>query len=194
NNNNLNENQRRRLIEHLLSGSTKGKLDKGALKEAASVFSCSRKQVSGVWKRYQQQAADGVLVMDVRQKRLGNSGQRVIDVEKLKEALQQVPLKNRTTQKSVAAQLGIPHSTFKQNMKKLGLRSASRFLKPYLTDTGKARRLAWALRWVREAPGGIRTFDTMNNVVMVDEKWFYKYKQGQKYYLVEGEDLPVHEV
>lgn len=29
-----------------------------------------------------------------------------------------------------------------------------------------------------------RVFDETKGVVMVDEKWFYKYKQGQKYYHV----------
>lgn len=112
--NNLNENQMRRLIEHLLSGSTKSKLDQGALNEAAAFFSCSRKQVSGVWKRYQQ-AVDGFLVIDVRQKRLGTSGQRFIDVEELEKALRQVPLKNRTTQRFFAVEVSISHSTFKEN-------------------------------------------------------------------------------
>ena len=39
-------------------------------------------------------------------------------------------------------------------------------------------------------------FDDMKGVVMVDEKWFYKFRQGQKtkYYLCEGEQLPVAKV
>ena len=74
------------------------------------------------------------------------------------------------------------------------MRASTRFLKPYLTEQAKARRLAWALRWVRDGHGGTRTFDTMDSVVMVDEKWFFMKKQGQKYILAEGEDLPVHKV
>ena len=93
----------------------------------------------------------------------------------LNEALLQVPLKNRTTQRSAAAQLGIPQQTLQKN---LGMRSSTRFLKPYLTGEGKARRLAWALRWVREGHGGSRTFDTMDNVVMADENWFFIKKTG----------------
>ena len=68
------------------------------------------------------------------------------------------------------------------------MRASTRFLKPYLTEQAKARRLAWALRWVRDGHGGTRTFDTMDSVVMVDEKWFFMKKQGQKYILAEGED------
>ena len=32
-------------------------------------------------------------------------------------------------------------------------------------------------------------FDEMKGIVTVDEKWFYKYEQGQKYYLC-GDDVP----
>ena len=34
----------------------------------------------------------------------------------------------------------------------------------------------------------------MRGVVMVDEKWFFKYCQGQNYYLCKGEQLPVYKV
>lgn len=146
--NNLNENQRSRLIEHLLSGSKGGEVGPGDLKNAAKEFSCSRYQVMGVWKRYKQQKEDGVVAIDLRNRRRGNSGRKGIDVAKLNEALLEVPLKNRTTQRAVAAQLGIPQQTLHQNLKKLGMRAASRFLKPLLTEQGKARRLAWAVRWV----------------------------------------------
>ena len=46
----------------------------------------------------------------------------------------------------------------------------TRFLKPYLPEQAKARRLAWALRWMRDGHGGTLTFDTMDSVVMVDDK------------------------
>ncbi|CAN0272286.1 unnamed protein product [Ascophyllum nodosum] len=199
--NNLTEKQRHRLIEHLLEGSTKGVLGQGAINEAAETFSCSRYQVSGIWKRYQKQRSDGVTDINLRNGRGGHSGRKGIDVEKLTAALVEVPLKNRTTQRAVAKQLGIPQQTLQRNLKKLGMRAASRFLKPFLTESGRARRLAWALRWVRDAHTGTggtgsgqRVFDTMDNVVMVDEKWFFIKKQGQRYYLGQREELPTHRV
>ena len=97
-------------------------------------------------------------------------------------------------QRSIAAFLGIAQSTLFDNLKKLDLRSCSRFLKPLLTDDGKARRLGWALRWVRNAPGGARKFHNFFDCVHLDEKWFYICKQGQRYYLYEGEDLPIRKV
>ena len=114
-------------------------------------------------------------------------------MEALREKLKQIPMKNRTTPRSVAAQLELPCSTLAWDLKKLGLRSSRRYLKPFLTDGGKAARLAWAMRWARQTASG-KVFDEMKGIVMVDEKWFYKYQQGQKYYLCEDEELPVAKV
>ena len=191
--NNLTEKQRHRLVEHLLKGSQKGKLARGDLKKAAADFSCSYEQVTGVWKRYKQQIQNGEDV-NLRNGRFGHSGRRGVDVEKAKEALKTIPMKNRTTMRALASELGMTRTTLNRNLPKLGLRAASRFLKPYLTDAGKERRLEWAKRWVREGHGGARSIDNMHNVVMVDEKWFYMFKQGQRYYLGAGEELPVHKV
>lgn len=118
--NNLNEKQRHRLIEHLLSGSTKGKLGRGDLQQAAVEFSCSRKQVLGVWNRYQQQKAEGVDI-DLRNRRLGNSGRKAIDADKLVEALLGVPLEDRTTQRAGAKQLGVSQQVLQKKLKQLGV-------------------------------------------------------------------------
>ncbi|CAM9287194.1 unnamed protein product, partial [Ascophyllum nodosum] len=191
--NNLTEKQKHRLVEHLLKGSQKGKLARGDLKKAAADFSCSYEQVTGVWKRYKQQIQNGEDV-NLRNGRFGHSGRRGVDVEKAKEVLKTIPMKNRTTMRALALELGMTRTTLNRNLPKLGLRAASRFLKPYLTDAGKERRLEWAKRWVREGHGGARSIDNMHNVVMVDEKWLYMFKQGQRYYLGAGEELPVHKV
>ena len=49
-------------------------------------YPCSRKQVVAVWDRDRQQKADGVDI-DLRNRRLGNSGRKRIDAVKLVEAL-----------------------------------------------------------------------------------------------------------
>ena len=105
-----------------------------------------------------------------------------------------MPLKNRTTQRALANEVGLTQQGLQQNLKKLGLRAASRFLKPLLTEAGKQRRLSWALSFVRTGHGGTRKFDPMDNIVMVDEKWFFIKKNGQRYYLRDGEEAPVSKV
>ena len=119
-----------------------------------------------------------------RNKRFGNSGRKPVDFAKLNEALREVPLKNRTTQRAVAAELGISQQVRERNLDKIGIHASKRFLRPLLTDAGETRRPQWALSWIRSGPGGSRRFaiNTMDNVCMVDEKWFYVKKQGEVYY------------
>ena len=82
-----------------------------------------------------------------------NSGRKGIDLVAVRSALKEIPIKSRTTIRGVAAALGVPKMTLFDNLKKLGLRAASRFLKPLLTDDNKKARLEWALRWVSSSPG-----------------------------------------
>ena len=171
--NNLDEKTRQRLIEHLLSGSTAGKLARGDLLNAAKTFKCSRWQVMSVWHLFEQQRADGVGDIKLRNSRGGNSGRKRIDVDKYKELLTDIPLKNRTTQRAVATQLGLSQQTLRNNLKRLGLRAASRFLKPLLTEEGKKKRVDWALRWVRERHGGARASGT--GTVLL---WYSSYELG----------------
>ena len=141
---NLNENGRRALIDELLAGSKQGKLAHGDMKRVAEQFGCSPKQVAAVWKLYKEQKDAGIASPNLRNKRVAKSGPKGHNWEELREKLRHIPLKNRTTQRAVAAYLGIPHTTLTRNLQKLGLHASRRFLKPRLTDAGKAAREAWA--------------------------------------------------
>ena len=91
-------------------------------------------------------------------KRKGRSGRRGINLEYLREALKSVPAESRTSQRAVAVALGIPHTTLHNNLKKLGLKTTSRSLKPPPTDAGDDIRCAcgWTCPCLRET----RTYDT----------------------------------
>ena len=141
--NNQDEKQRHRLIENLLSGSNKdGVPGKHDVNNAAKTFACSRYQILRVWNPYKQQKADGADI-DLRNRRYQNSGRKGIDTAKTLEIIESVPLKNRTTQRALAKEVGLTQG-LQQNLKKLGLRAASRLLKPLLTEAGKLKRLDWA--------------------------------------------------
>ncbi|CAB1117614.1 unnamed protein product [Ectocarpus sp. CCAP 1310/34] len=141
------------MVAELLKGSNNGALSHGDVKRVVAIYKQTPKTVSKYWKLYNQKKEAGEEDPDLHNKRKGNSGQKGLDIATLKEALQDIHLKNRTTIRSIAAALGIPKSTLFDNLNNLGLRSCSRFLKPLLSDDWKAQRLAWALRWVRSSAG-----------------------------------------
>ena len=113
---NLNENKRRALIDELLAGSKQGKLAHGDMKRVAEQFGCSPKQVVAVWKLYKEQKDAGIASPNLRNKRVAKSGPKGHNWEELREKLRHIPLKNRTTQRAVAAHLGIPHTTLTRNL------------------------------------------------------------------------------
>ena len=113
---NLNENERRALIDELLAGSKQGKLAHGDMKRVAEHFGCSPKQVAAVWKLYKEQEDAGIASPNLRNKRVAKSGPKGHNWEELREKLRPIPLKNRTTQRAVAAHLGIPHTTLTRNL------------------------------------------------------------------------------
>ena len=187
---NFNDLEKDEVIRYLLAGSTAGVLRRGAYKDAGEKFGC-------YWTKYDQQYKAEVANPQLANRRKGNSGQKGVDAEELRVRLRDIPLNDRTTQRRLAAALGIPYSTLFDNLKKLGLRAHSNALKPLLTNEGKIARLRWVLRWVQSpAASGYSTkvLHDFGNFVHVDEKWFYLFKDGQRFYLYDDEIPPVRKV
>ncbi len=119
---NLKDSERRAVIHELLQGSRNGELRYGDLKRVAKMFGISWHSVSRLWRNYTTQKGQGVLDPNLGSKRKGNSGRKGVNIEELKEKLRQIPQRNRTSQRALAAQLGIPKSTLSGNLDKLGVK------------------------------------------------------------------------
>ncbi|CAM9993707.1 unnamed protein product, partial [Pylaiella littoralis] len=185
---NLTTSEKRAAIAELLKGSKNGKLGKGDLKRVGEQFQQHPQTISRLWKDYNKQKDAGEVDPNLDNKRKQKSGRKGIDlVVSIQAALAGIPIKNRTT-------IRIPRSTLFDNLKKLGLRAASRYLKPLLTDGNKTARLEWALRWVSSSAGGGHKFHHFEDFVHIDEKWFYICQNGQKYYLYTDEEVPTRKV
>lgn len=190
---NLNVAERSAVIAELLKGSNNGILRKGDFTRVGILFQTNRRVIARLWTCYQHQKAAGVLSPDLHNKRRGNSGRKGHNIDALRQTLKDIPIKNRTTLRGLAAALGIPKTTLVRNLEKLGLRAVSRQLKPLLTNRAKKERLEWALRWTRPAGGGYK-FHHFEDHVHLDEKWFYICQNGQTYYLCDDEELPIRKV
>lgn len=190
----LNADERRAVVDELLQSSKKGKPVWGAFGIVAEKFGSNPKTIKQIWRLYKSQKDEGIVNPCLRSKRRGNSGRKGIDIDYYRELLKHIPLKNRTTQRALAGALGIPRTTLQKNLKKLGLRVVSCYLKPLLTDSGKRERVEWAVRWCRPTPGGNFKFHHFEDHVHLDEKWFYICRNGQKYYLYDDEELPIRKV
>ena len=136
------------------------------------MFQANWLTISKLWKEYRRQKGAGETSPDLHSKRKGYYGPKGINLSSLREARRHTPLKCRTTLRGLAWALAIPKSTLYNNLKKLGLRAVSRYLKPFLTYENKRARVRWALWWLRPSVGGGYKFHSFDDHVHLDEKWF----------------------
>lgn len=81
------------------------------------MFESNRLTIASLWNSYQLQAEVGVQDPDIGTGRRGKSGRKGINLDNLREALKEIPIKRRTTQRGVAAAFGIPRTTLRDNIK-----------------------------------------------------------------------------
>ncbi|CAM9100244.1 unnamed protein product [Laminaria digitata] len=127
---NLDEDHRHAVIAELLRTSVDGVIQKGAFTRVAAMFKTNRHTIASLWKVYVLQKSDGVVSPNLRSKRVGNCGRKRVNLESLTAAIPEIPLKDRTTQRTFAAALGIPRTTFRNNLQRLGLRASKGTRKP----------------------------------------------------------------
>ncbi|CAO2838729.1 unnamed protein product [Amaranthus hypochondriacus] len=105
--------------------------------------------------------------------------------------LQSVSLYLRQIERSYAAALNISHVTL-HNLKKKGrIRTHTCSSKPALTSNHKIDRMKWVLSHINPITANEDpTFVSMNNVVHIDEKWFYLSPDKRRFYLLPDEEDP----
>ena len=103
-------------------------------------------------------------------------------------------LKDRMNLQDLSGNIDVPKATLHRIFKEGNLKRHSSALKPKLTDRNKNWRYDFArskIDWSSEYDlrSGVKLVDFMDEI-HVDEKWFYLLKEGQRYYLAPGEQLP----
>ncbi|XP_021739587.1 uncharacterized protein LOC110705971 [Chenopodium quinoa] len=128
-------------------------------------------------------------VIDVRSKKLGKTGPK--PKEYTDEFLQSAPLYKRATERSYGAALKIS-STAIHKLKKQGrLKTHTSTNHPALTSNHKIARMKWVLNHILPATQNRDPkFMDMQQVVHVDEKWFYLNPENRRFYLLPNEPNP----
>lgn len=192
---NLSEDCIKSIISHLLErGETRNgefRLARGAQKDVAKKFDVGEATISRIWKRAKTNRANpNVGAYRATPQKKGNCGRpQLYDREEVAEALAELPINERRTIRAMAAALGIPKSTL-HNIKEEDndyIMPHSNRLKPYLTEENKQTRLMYAALEAQRKPSGGFVFHHGDDVVHVDEKWFWLTEDDYKYYLAKGE-------
>ena len=184
---NLSNDERNAIFQKSLTFVKSGKLCKGALTEVSKQFNVCTKTVSRIWHRSQENLDDGKKSADVSSRiKLKSGGKRKHD--DFEEKISSVPVRQRSTIRSLAAATSIPRSTLHLRVKEGALKRVSSTLKPALTESNKKERLRFALSMLED---GTNDFKKMYDVVHVDEKWFYITKIKSNFYLLPEETGPI---
>ncbi|XP_074290477.1 uncharacterized protein LOC141617194 [Silene latifolia] len=185
---NLTNLERSKIIETILENSHNGKPNYGIMLSLASRYSVCRKTITDLWNVAQEQRRRCIPV-NVNSKKKGSKkiGRVVLDIAKLES----IELLNRTTQHSLAENMGVSQSTISRWVTSKQIKSHSNAIKPGLNEKNKLARLLFSLAHLDYHEITKRVvFKDQSNIIHMDEKWFSKTKVSTRFYLSKGETEP----
>jgi DNA invertase Pin-like site-specific DNA recombinase len=183
---NLTKQERDDIYKALLQSSNNGTLRKISTRLVSQTFNCSMRTVERIWERAKACIQAGTTI-DVQSTKPMNCGKKKIQADFA--PLAEIPLNERSTIRAIVSKIGMKKSTVHKRFKEGNLRRHSNCLKPSLREDNKRDRLNWCLSMLEEdsLPNQPK-FKYLDNVIHVDEKWFYMTKKCRNIYLLPGEE------
>ncbi|XP_028193314.1 uncharacterized protein LOC114378929 [Glycine soja] len=178
----LSNEERITIYQLLLQKSVDGKLPQGVKESVASSFSVCRKTIDRIWKRAKESETH-----DVSHKKTKNSGRKRVEIDL--SQLREIPLSQRTTVRTLAVAMKTNTSAMYRLIQSGAIKRHLSAIKPQLTEEGKRLRLEFCLSMLEGIPHD-PMFQSMYNIIHIDEKWFYMTKKSERYYLLPDEDKP----
>ena len=169
----------------ILERSSLGKLNHGITKAITEETNIPLRTIQLRW--LEGKKAGGL--QGVLSKRTKNCGRKRIAFNE--DAIKDIDLRKRTSLQDLANELNMAKTTLFRRLKEGRLRRHSNAIKSTLTEENKRARVQFCLSMfqplsIPEEP----TFDGMYNVIHIDEKWFYRTRKNQKFYLGLNEEDP----
>jgi hypothetical protein len=162
-----------------LERSAPGVLQEGVTKSVANDMGVPLRVVQRVWR--DGKTGGGVLAFNSNKKK--NCGVKKLPFNP--DVIKNVPLRQRHTIRDLANALHMSKSTFHRRLKEGKFRRHTNAIKFTLTEQNMKERVRFCLQMldILSLPDDIPTFKALYNVIYIDEKWFYRTKKNQIYYL-----------
>ncbi|XP_057443966.1 uncharacterized protein LOC130736137 [Lotus japonicus] len=178
-------NEERMAVYHILhQNSFNGRLKKGVIDFVASTFSVSRTTILRIWRCSKESD-----LHDVSQRKPRNSGRKRIQIDY--DRISEIPLRQRTTIRSLACALDTNPTSMFRLLQAGVIRRHSNPMRPLLKEEHKRSRLQFCLSMLEDSSiPHDPIFKSMNNIIHIDEKWFYMSKKSNNYYLLPHEEEP----
>ncbi|XP_057803540.1 uncharacterized protein LOC131018859 [Salvia miltiorrhiza] len=185
---NLSNQDRNKIVQFLLANLKNGKPRYGVMKEAATIFNSSQRNITRLWAAAKKQKESGQQIYLSSAKPGAARRKRVtVDIE----LIQSLELHKRSTIRRLAVGINQSKSTVWRWVNKGLIRAHSSAIKPDLTAPNKLLRLRFSLEALEfDRIMLALKFKAMDNTIHIDEKWFYITKTAHRFYLTPAEGDP----
>ena len=183
----LKDGERQKVVQMLLRhfNNRKNKLEHGAIGGIAIALKLHPRTVSRIWEQAKE-TFEKESQFSAPSRKPKNCGRKKKDYAENLKRIATVPLNRRSTIRSLAESISMPHTTLFDRLKAGDLKRVSSAVKPVLTQENMVQRVKFCRTFVLSS--GL--FDPMYNRIHLDEKWFYLTKASRTYYLSNDEDTP----
>ncbi|KAG2798990.1 hypothetical protein PC129_g14837 [Phytophthora cactorum] len=185
---NLSDPQRRCVIDELLKRSINGELPHGTQRAVTRHFGHSCSVVGKIWVRYTLSIEAGIVGGEWQSQIKQNAGRKRKDRSEIVELLQALPIEDSSVERRAASLAGVSRHLVRSLVEEGTLSRVTARIRPTLTPGNK---LSWVEHCLTFIDDSTLEFESMDNVVHVDEKWFYEDKDKRSYLLFPGEDPPL---
>ena len=186
--------QRKRALGLLLSWLKDGVLPWGSLTIVADEIGVARSTISRLWGQVHRAHKESLIITPEIALR-NHSCANVLKYShaEFRQGLKEIPWCHRKTYHSTAKAMGVSLSTVQRMLLQREVCCVHMSsLKPTLTEENKMSRMELALSFIDK--NNTSKFENMEDLIQIDEKWFYLMKDGQCFIIVADEDEPYRHV
>ena len=185
---------RKRALGLLLSRLEDGVLPWGSLTIVADQIVVSRSTIRRLWWQVRG-ACEQSLIITPEIASWNNSRTNCLKYShaEFHQGLKEIPRRRRKTYRSTAKAMGVALSTVQRMLLHRDVCHVhTSSLKPTLTEENKMSRMELALSFVHK--NNTSKFENMEDLIHIDEKWFYLMKDGQRFIIAADEEEPYRHV
>ena len=185
---------RKRALGLLLARLENGVLPWGSFTIVADEIGVSRNTISRLWRQACRACKQSLIITPEIALR-NNSRTNCLKYSHVEfcQGLKEIPRHCCKTYCSTVKAMGVTLSTVQRMLLHLDVcRVHTSSLKPTLTDENKMSRMELALSYVDK--NNTSKFETMEDLIHIDEKWFYLMKDGQRFIIAADKEEPYRHV
>ena len=186
--------QRKHALGRLLSLLEDGVLPWGSFTIVADEMGVTRSTISRLW-GLARGAREHSLILTPEIASRNNSRAKSLKYShaEFRQGLKEIPRRRRKTYRSTAKAMGVSLNTVQRMLlHKDVCRVHTSSLKPTLTEENKMSRMELALSFVDK--NNPSQFKNMEDLIHIDEKWFFLTKDGQRFIIAADEEEPYRHV